>query len=101
MSTALLVEEVVGALPGALPGRVSCFGERDERKETERVIVLVESTGNAADRAALQTAARTAVLATFQIANFDVVVVPHRWLQKSSSGKIARAANREKWQAAA
>jgi fatty-acyl-CoA synthase len=95
------VEEVVGGLAGAVPGRVSCFGERDERKETERLVVLVESTGDAAERAALQTAARTAVLATFQIANFEVVVVPPRWLQKSSSGKIARAANREKWRAAA
>jgi acyl-CoA synthetase (AMP-forming)/AMP-acid ligase II len=95
------VEEVVGALPGARPGRVSCFGERDDGKETERVVILVESTGDTEARAALQTAPRPAVLATFQIANFDVAVVPPRWLQKSSSGKIARSANREKWRAAA
>jgi fatty-acyl-CoA synthase len=95
------VEEVVGALPGALAGRVSCFGERDEQKETERVVVIVESHGDVDEQAALRTAARKAILATFQIANFDVVVVPPRWLQKSSSGKIARSANREKWRAAA
>ncbi len=91
------VEELVGGLDGARPGRVSCFGERDERTETERLVVLLEADGSQAELAALRTAARTAILATFQVSNLAVEVVPPRWLVKSSSGKMARGANRDKW----
>ena len=41
----------------------------------------------------------SAVAAQFQITSVGVYLVPPGWLVKSSSGKMARRANREKWAA--
>jgi fatty-acyl-CoA synthase len=91
------IEEVAGSVDGARPGRVAAFAEHDGRAETERVTVLIESSSAGAERTRLVMDARQAILASLQIANFGVEVVPPGWLIKSSSGKMARSANREKW----
>jgi acyl-CoA synthetase (AMP-forming)/AMP-acid ligase II len=91
------IEELVSSVEGVIPGRVAAFSVFDQRVETERIVVLFESTegGRAGDQLVLEV--RQRVLAAFQIANFDTHAVPAGWLVKSSAGKIARRANREKW----
>ena len=94
------VEEVVAAVDGVTPGRVSVFSLFDDRVETERVVILFEpDAGRARNEGELTIELRQRVLATFQLANFEVHAVTPGWLVKSSSGKMARGANRTKWQA--
>jgi fatty-acyl-CoA synthase len=91
------IEDLVGAIEGMRPGRVSVFAEFDPRQQTERVVILAESPleGEAAKIALLDV--RQRVQASFLISGFDVHLVPPEWLVKSSSGKMARGANRRKW----
>ena len=91
------LEELVSGIDGVTPGRVSAFSEFDPALQTERVVVLFESEldGDAAGELVLH--ARQLILASFQIANFRVHRVAPGWLVKSSSGKMARSANRTKW----
>lgn len=95
------IEDLVSKVDGVVPGRVAAFARFDPRVQTERVVVLAESPleGRPARQAVMQ--ARQRILAAFQIANFEVHLVPPEWLVKSSSGKMARNANRSKWAATA
>jgi acyl-CoA synthetase (AMP-forming)/AMP-acid ligase II len=96
------VEELVSTVRGVTAGRVSAFSSFDATVQTERIVVLFEPSAPADDADVLRTTIeiRTRILAAFQLANFDVRDVPAGWLVKSSSGKMARSANRRKWAAA-
>ena len=60
------------------------------------VVVLAESDGSEHEkRLALQI--RKRIAQDFDCTPTDVRVVPSRWLIKSTSGKLARAANRDKY----
>ena len=93
------IEEVAGGVAGVRPGRIAAFSRFDPRLQTERITVLAEPA-EGADASETIVAVRQRILATFQVANFEVHLVPPDWLIKSSSGKMARSANREKWYAA-
>ena len=96
------VEELVSGVEGVIPGRVTSFSDFDSNAETERIWILFESdVEERAARDRLVITVRQRVLAAFQVANFEVHVVAPGWLVKSSSGKIARNANRTKWLAGA
>lgn len=93
------LENVVSEVEGVHPGRAVAFSWFDPRAQTERITILAESAleADAATHAVVEV--RQRLLAAFQIANFDVRLVPPGWLVKSSSGKMARPANKEKWEA--
>ena len=91
------VEELVSQIPGIQPGRVAVFSVFDSRAQTERVVVLAEADIPVSEKMTLIVAVRQRILACFQIANFDVELISPGWLIKSSSGKMARGANRDKW----
>jgi len=91
------VEEMVSAVNGVLGGRVAAFSLFSEKFQSETLIVLAESDLPASERSGVIIAIRQLILATLQVANFQVHLVPPLWLIKSSSGKIARQANRTKW----
>ena len=92
------IEDLVSQVDGVQPGRVSAFSAFDDRRQTEHVVVIAESDHYDNDSArALVQDIRQRILAAFQIANFEVRLVPKGWLVKSTSGKVARGANREKW----
>ena len=87
------LEEVVQRHARVYPGRVCALGNRDAALASEKVWVLFES------RSFVPVEARPALCAEimrtldllFDI-HAQVVVVPRRWLQKTSSGKMARRA---------
>jgi acyl-CoA synthetase (AMP-forming)/AMP-acid ligase II len=92
------LEDLVSKVDGIQPGRVSAFSVFDPKVQTERIIILAEGSTPDVEAARQATQViRQQVLAAFQIANFDVRVVPSGWLIKSSAGKMARGANRRKW----
>ena len=92
------IEELVGATEGVVPGRVSAFSRFDEDAQTERVTILFESPLEDASATAVLVAVRQRVTAALGLTVFDAQRVPPGWLTKSSSGKMARGANRTKWE---
>jgi len=92
-------EEIAAEASGVIAGRVVAFSEFDDMLQTERLVILAE-TDQPADRTTeICMAIRQRIASGLSVGNFEVHLIPARWLVKSSSGKISRIANREKWRA--
>ena len=90
------VEDALGRVPGVIPGRVVAFGLDDARNGTEVLAVVAETEAASGPE---QRALRVAVLQAGMAMDATIARVylaPPRWLIKSSSGKLARAANGER-----
>ncbi len=82
------VEELVTRVQGVAGGRVSVFSTFDPAVQTERVMSSTSPTaGVARHQTEVTIEIRQRMLATFQLANFEVHHVPAGWLVKSSSGQ--------------
>ena len=94
------IEEIANHITGIYPGRAVAFGLFDPRTATESVVMVCELVGNPdqAQQKAIGDQLRQLVAQRSEITLGDVRLVSGRWIIKSSSGKIARAANREKYQ---
>ena len=96
------IEAIVNTVQGVYPGRAVVFGVADEREGTELIGVVAEvTTDDAQERKHIATQIRNTVAKQSMVTVTYVHLVGERWLIKTSSGKIARAANREKWLAEA
>ncbi len=92
------IEAIVNTVPGVHSGRAVVFGVPDEREGTELIAVVAEiETDDADERKAIGQHIRQAVAQQSTVTLNYVQLVDSRWLIKTSSGKIARAANRDKW----
>lgn len=92
------IEAVVNRVTGVHAGRAVVFGVPDEREGTELVAVVAEVRTDDEDiRRDIGRAIRQAVASQMEVTASFVHLVGPKWLLKTSSGKIARAANREKW----
>jgi acyl-CoA synthetase (AMP-forming)/AMP-acid ligase II len=96
------IEAIVNEVPGVHAGRVVVFGVPDEREGTELIVVVAEVEANilgvdTAERKEINRRIRQEVARRSMVSAAYVTLVEPRWLLKTSSGKIARGANREKW----
>lgn len=95
------LERLANETPGVHPGRVVAFGVFDEQAGTEEVILVAEAEQSSSlepqAAARLANEIRRRVTAGSDIALRYVEIVGKNWLIKTSSGKIARQANREKY----
>jgi fatty-acyl-CoA synthase len=91
------IEAIVNTVAGVHQGRAVAFGVPDEREGTELVAVVAEVDAPPERHAVLTQAIREAVSAGAGVTATFVRLVDSKWLIKTSSGKIARHANREKW----
>lgn len=92
------IEAIVNGVPGVHAGRAVAFGVADEREGTELIAVVVEANADGeTERQALARAIRQEVARQTTVTVSYVHIVGPRWLLKTSSGKLARAANRDKW----
>ncbi|MGB8180779.1 MAG: AMP-binding protein, partial [Stellaceae bacterium] len=91
------IEEVVSRVAGIIPGRCVAFGVPDEAAGTERLVVLAESEAPAVRHAAIKSAIYAAVAGQTEAVPGDICILPPRSLLKSSSGKLARSANRDRY----
>ena len=103
------IERLVSEVPGVHPGRVAAFGVFDERAGTEDVIILAEMDHNKqaelnpSSQAWEQEVNRLALEIRQKVnRGSDIVlkashIVEKDWLIKTSSGKVARSANRAKY----
>lgn len=92
------LEAIVNSVAGVHLGRAVVFGVPDEREGTELVAVVAEvDTEDAERRRGIGSAIRTALATQSGVVASYVQLVGPKWLLKTSSGKLARAANRDKW----
>jgi len=92
------IEAIVNTIQGVHAGRAVVFGVVDEREGTELVAVVAEvGTADVAERQTIARAIRQEVARQTTVTVSFVHLVGPRWLLKTSSGKLARAANRDKW----
>lgn len=85
-------------VPGVHPGRSVAFGIFNEEIGTEDVILVVEAdVEDVQEREQLADQIRAHVTHRSAIALRHVKIVGPRWILKTSSGKTARRANREKF----
>ena len=74
------------------------FGVTDPRVGTEVVVLICELAAPLDEAGRQRVAAEVRARVWKQeIALFDVLLVDDRWMIKTSSGKIPRSANREKY----
>lgn len=95
------LERLANDTPGVHPGRVVAFGIFDEQAGTEEVVLVAEAdppTGLESQEAIrLADEIRRQVTIGSDIVLRYVEIVGRNWLIKTSSGKIARQANRQKY----
>jgi fatty-acyl-CoA synthase len=102
------LEALAGEVGGVHPGRVCAFGVPNEVAGTEDVVIIAEVDGLHKDQKAnefegslemdrIADEIRTRVTRGSDIALRLVKLVGRGWLVKTSSGKIARNANRERY----
>lgn len=95
------LERLANETPGIHPGRVAAFGVFDEQTGTEEAVLLAEAdpslTLESQTIIHLANEIRRRVTASSDIALRYVEIVGKNWLIKTSSGKIARQANRQKY----
>jgi acyl-CoA synthetase (AMP-forming)/AMP-acid ligase II len=85
-------------VPGVHAGRSVAFGIFDEEQGTEEVVIIAEvDSEDAAEQQRIADAIRAHVTRNSAIALRHVKVVGPKWILKTSSGKTARSANREKF----
>jgi acyl-CoA synthetase (AMP-forming)/AMP-acid ligase II len=92
------LESLTYEVSGVHAGRSVAFGMFDEAQGTEDVVIIAEvDSEDPAEQQKIADAIRSHVTKNSAIALRYVKVVGPRWILKTSSGKTARSANREKF----
>ncbi len=85
-------------VPGVHAGRSVAFGLFDEEQGTEEVVIIAEADSeDEAENQKIADAIRQHVTKNSAVALRYVKVVGPKWIVKTSSGKTARSANKEKF----
>jgi acyl-CoA synthetase (AMP-forming)/AMP-acid ligase II len=92
------IEAIAYSVEGVYPGRAVAFGVFNNEMGTEEVIVIAESEEtDPSNRSKIADKVRLAINQSSDIVVRKVLIVERGWLVKTSSGKIARLTNREKY----
>jgi acyl-CoA synthetase (AMP-forming)/AMP-acid ligase II len=94
------IEDAAYAVDGVHAGRAVAFGVPDAREGTELIALVAEidpQHDSEAERARIFAALKREIARATEVTLGYVSLVPRGWLIKTSSGKIARGANRDKW----
>ena len=92
------LEYLASEISGVHPGRVVVFGVFDEAQGTEEAALVAEvDTADEQERLRIEDDLRAAITRGSAVALRNIHLVGSGWIIKTSSGKTARAANREKY----
>ncbi len=92
------LEALTYEVPGVHAGRSVAFGVFDEAQGTEEVVIIAEGdSDDPGEQQKIADAVRLHVTKNSAIALRHVKVVGPKWILKTSSGKTARSANKEKF----
>jgi len=85
-------------VPGVHQGRVVAFGVFNEEAGTEDVVIVAEvDTEDTGEREQIASSIRQVVTRGSAVALRNVHITGLHWIAKTSSGKTARLANRDKY----
>lgn len=93
------LEAIANDVSGIYPGRTVAFGVPDERLGSEGIVMVCElaETPGEAGLKAIESQLRRRIVQDLDVTLSDVRLVNKRWLIKTSSGKISRSANRDRY----
>jgi acyl-CoA synthetase (AMP-forming)/AMP-acid ligase II len=93
------LETIAGRVDGVAAGRVVAFGVFDSRLGTDRAVIVCELAKDldAETRRAVEAQIRKRIVGELDVAVSEIRFVERGWIIKTSSGKLARSANREKY----
>lgn len=93
------VERLAEDVPGLRPGRSVAFGVDDPLTGSERIVLICETaaTHGEKEKLEIERALRQRSIQQLDVPLGDVRFVAKGWVLKTSSGKLARPANREKY----
>jgi acyl-CoA synthetase (AMP-forming)/AMP-acid ligase II len=92
------LERIANTVPGVHPGRAVAFGIFSRKMGTEQVVIVAEVDSQDEDeRREIADNIRKTVTQESAVALRHVHVVDEGWIIKTSSGKTARLANRDKF----
>jgi acyl-CoA synthetase (AMP-forming)/AMP-acid ligase II len=91
------LEAIANTVPGIHPGRAVAFGADNRGLGSESIVLVCETSGPEADHAEIVSTLRRRLVEEADVTASDVRLVGRRWVLKTSSGKLARAANRDKY----
>lgn len=92
------LEGICNRFDEVIPGRNVALGLEDPSLGTQKIIIIAESHLTDSDKKSqLVTEIRKQIFDELDCAVSNVYLVPHMWLLKTSSGKIARQPNLEKY----
>jgi len=92
------LESLTYEVPGVHAGRSVAFGMFDETQGTEEVVIIAEvDSEDVEEQQKIADAIRLHVTKNSAIALRYVKAVGPKWILKTSSGKTARSANKEKF----
>ncbi len=92
------LESLAYEVPGIHAGRAVAFGIEDAKAGTEEVVIVAEvDTDDADERQRIADALRKHITQNSAVALRYAHIVDAKWILKTSSGKTARSANREKF----
>lgn len=92
------LETLAYEVPGIHAGRAVAFGIYDEKAGTEEVVIIAEVDIEGEDeRQKIADALRQHITKNSAVALRHAHIVGRQWILKTSSGKTARSANREKF----
>ncbi|MFL6304503.1 MAG: AMP-binding protein [Candidatus Sulfotelmatobacter sp.] len=92
------LEEIVGAHPAIHDGRAIAIGIYNPEIGTEDIVVVaeVDKLEMLAQTSEIEQQIRSSIVAVLGIAVKNIFLVPSKWIVKSTAGKPARSATREK-----
>lgn len=92
------LERIAMTVPGVHPGRVVAFGIYSQKIGTEQVVIVAEiDPSDLAEQQRIADEIRQTVTQGSAVALRQVHLVEDGWIIKTSSGKTARLANRDKF----
>jgi acyl-CoA synthetase (AMP-forming)/AMP-acid ligase II len=94
------LEAIAYTIPGIAPGRSVAFGMVDRALGSEAIVMVCELENDPLpeeERRKIEMELRGRVVQRSEVSLGDIRLVSRTWLIKTSSGKISRSANREKY----
>ena len=92
------LESLSYEVPGIHAGRAVAFGVFDEEAGTEEVVIVAEvDTTDPDERQKIADALRAHIAKNSAVVLRNAYIVGNKWIIKTSSGKTARSANRDKF----
>jgi fatty-acyl-CoA synthase len=93
------IETIAESFPAVRKGRTVAFGVDDERRGTEKIVLLCELQDDISkqERTQLVNSIRERVKQKLDLLLPVIDFVERGWIVKTTSGKLARSANREKY----